>query len=185
MDDIKIIDLYWARDESAIAESTRKYGGYCHSIALRILENLEHSEECVNDTWLRAWNSMPPQRPAVLRMFLGAITRNLCLNRARDLAREKRGGGTAVIALDELQDCVPDTTSENAHEDGEITAAINQWLHGLALDKRVAFMRRYWFCDHVADVAKRMGWSESKTNAVLRRLRLSLREHLEREGIAV
>ena len=96
MEDNKIIELYWLRDENAIQESTQKYGGYCKSIALRILNNIEHSEECVNDTWLNAWNAMPPQKPDALQIFLGSITRNLSPNRVRDLSREKRGGNIGV-----------------------------------------------------------------------------------------
>ena len=186
MDDNKIIELYWLRDENAIQESTQKYGVYCKSIALRILNNMKHSEECVNDTWLNAWNAMPPQKPDALRIFLGSITRNLSLNRVRDLSREKRGGNQAVIALDELADCVPDTASpEKVLEDREITEAINTWLHSLEKEKRVAFLRRYWYCDSLSEVSTRMGWTESKTNSLLRRLRLSLKEHLILEGITL
>ena len=184
MEDERIIDLYWQRDEEAITESSQKYGHYCKSIAMRILENLECSEECVNDTWLNAWQAIPPQRPNVLRTFLGSITRNLSLNRVRDLSRAKRGGGKTVLILDELIECIPSTDSpERDLEDKEITAAINRWLEGLTKEKRVAFMRRYWFCDIIAVTAVLMGWSDSKANSLLRRLRLGLKEHLIQEGI--
>ena len=127
---------------------------------------------------------MPPQRPAVLRTFLGTITRNLSLNRARDYAREKRGGGQAVLVLDELQECIPGTDSpESDVEDQEITAAIDHWLTTLPKENRVAFMRRYWFCDSVAEIALKLCWSESKTNSLLRRLRISLKEYLIQEDV--
>lgn len=184
MDDDKIISLYWKRSEVAITESIQKYSGYCMSIAMHIMKNIEYSEECVNDTWLKAWASIPPQRPTVLRLFLGAITRNLSLNKVRDLSRQKRGGKQAVIVLDELQECVPDNdTTEKLLEEKEITEAINRWLKTLNKEKRVAFLRRYWYCDNLVDVSSFMGWSESKTNSLLRRLRLSLKKYLIMEGI--
>jgi len=186
MQDERIVELYWLRNEDAISASSQQYGHYCTSIALRILDNAECSEECVNDTWLNAWNAMPPQRPAVLRTFLGAITRNLSLNKVRDLSREKRGGGQAVLVLDELQECIPGTDSpERDVEDQEITAAIDRWLTTLPKENRVAFMRRYWFCDSITEIATRMSWSESKTSSLLRRLRISLKEHLEQEDITL
>ena len=186
MDDDKIIDLYWERDEDALVESERRYGRYCSSIALRILNNMESSEECVNDTWLHAWNAMPPQKPDVLRIFLGSITRNLSLNRVRDLSREKRGGGQAVLALDELADCVSDTeTPDRVLEDQEITKIINKWLSSLKKEERVAFIRRYWFCDSLSEVSTLMGWSESKTNSLLRRLRIRLKNHMIMEEITL
>lgn len=184
MEDYKIIDLFWARNEDAISEATQKYGSYCKSIAQRILESPESSEECVNDTWLNAWNAIPPARPTALRIFLGKITRNLALNRARSLNASKRGGGQGVLALDELLDCVPSPSSpEEMLEDAEITASINRWLETLTQEKRVAFIRRYWYCDSSSDIALFMGWSVSKTSSLLQRLRLSLKKHLETEGI--
>lgn len=186
MEDERIIALYWERNETAIRESEAKYGNYCKTIALRILENIESCEECVNDTWLNAWNAIPPERPVVLRVFLGALTRHLALNRVRDLSREKRGGGQAVLALDELAECVPDASSpEQALEDHEITNALNSWLGTLSKEKRMVFLRRYWYCDTLAGVAAFMGWPESKTNSLLRRLRVSLRQHLEQEGVSL
>ena len=106
MDDHKIIDLYWARSQQAIAESDRKYGTYCRTIARNILPRLEDAEECVNDTWLRAWNAMPPQRPSVLQAFFGKLTRNLSLDRWRREHAAKRGGSQIELALDELEDCL-------------------------------------------------------------------------------
>lgn len=184
MEDHKIIELFWLRDEDAIHQSSQKYGRYCKSIALRILANAESSDECVNDTWLKAWNAIPPQHPSILRTFFGAITRNLSLNRVRDLSCEKRGGGQVVLVLDELTECMPNRSSpESILEDREITASIERWLETLAKEKRVVFICRYWHCDRVSDIASRMGWTESKTNSLLQRLRVSLKNHLELEGI--
>ncbi|WP_310602310.1 RNA polymerase sigma factor [Anaerosporobacter sp.] len=186
MEDDRIIELYWERKEEAIEETSQKYGRYCKSIALRILENMECCEECVNDTWFNAWNAIPPQRPTTLRIFLGRITRNLALNRVRDLSCEKRGGGQAVLVLDELTDCIPVSPSpEKVLEDKEITASIERWLETLSKEKRVAFIRRYWYCDNLADVASFMGWSESKTNSLIQRLRINLKHHLLKEGITL
>lgn len=185
MDDGRIIELYWARDEEAIARSERKYGAYCRSVARRILESAEDAEECVGDTWLRAWNAIPPRRPAALRAFLAAITRNLCLDRLRDASREKRGGGQAALALDELLDCVPSSsTPESALDARELTRALESWLRGLETPKRAAFLRRYWYCDSVSEVAERMGWTEGKTASLLRRTRLELKRYLEQEGVS-
>lgn len=129
MEDERIIALFWRRDEGAISQASRKYGAYCRSIAMHILGDSESCEECVNDTWLRAWNAIPPARPAVLRAFLGRITRNLSLSMLRGRTRAKRGGGQALLALDELEDCVPDLqTPEKVLEDREIAQSINRWL---------------------------------------------------------
>ena len=186
MEDEKIIELFWQRDESAIRQTEQKYGGICRSIALRILEDSGSSEECLNDTWLRAWNAIPPQRPAVLKAFVCRITRNLALNRLRDLSREKRGGKSACVVLDELEGCLPDlSTPEKELEDQEITQSLNRWLDTLPKQQRVAFVRRYWYFDSLKDLSVRMGWSVSKTNSLLRRLRESLKKHLESEEIAL
>ena len=112
MEDSAIIDLYWAREERALSETDAKYGGYCRSIAHNILKNREDSEECVSDTWLHAWNAMPPQRPSILSSFLGRITRNLSFDRCRRQNAEKRGGGSLPLALDELSECVPAGSSK-------------------------------------------------------------------------
>jgi RNA polymerase sigma factor, sigma-70 family len=184
MEDNKIIELYLLRDEDAIEQSSQKYGQYCSSISLRILNDIEYSKECVNDTWLNAWNSIPPQKPTVLRAFLGKITRNLSLNRLRDFSREKRGGTQSVLVLNELEDCIPDmNTPEKIIEDREVTASIEKWMDTISSESRIAFMRRYWHFEDLRTIASLMGWSEAKTNSLLHRLRLSLKNHLEQEDI--
>ena len=183
MEDEKIVKLFWQRDEAAIQETSAKYGAYCHSIALRILDSREKSEECVNDTWLKAWHTIPPQQPMVLRAFLGTITRNLALTALRDACREKRGGGQTLFVISELENCLPDDeTPEKALEDKELTRAINQWLGILPKEQRVAFLRRYWYFDDLQTISHRMAWSQSKTNSLLRRLRIKLKEYLKSEG---
>jgi RNA polymerase sigma-70 factor (ECF subfamily) len=186
MDDSRIIELYWNRDESAISETETKYGAYCRSIALRMLEIMEDAEECVSDTWLSAWNSMPPQVPSRLELFLGRITRNSALDRLRSRSRQKRGGGAAVLALDELGESVPSGDSpQKALEDSEIAAVISRWLRTLSPEKRGVFVRRYWYFDTVEEIARRYGISTSKATSLLYRLRRQLKLLLESEGIVI
>ena len=185
MEDIEIIELYWQRDERAVKESDAKYGRLCKGIALRLLENMEDSEECVSDTWLRAWNTIPPQRPEILRAFFAKITRNLALDRCRSSAAQKRGGGEVVAALDELKDCVSGGTIESELERKELVAAINDFLRGLDEKERQLFLRRYWLAESVSAIAKKSGMSANAVSLRLMRLRAKLKEHLEREGIRV
>lgn len=184
MEDGKIIDLYWARNETAIAETDRKYGGYCRSLSMRILKSREDCEECVNDTWLRAWDSMPPGRPSCLCAFLGKITRNLSISRYRKNRAEKRGGGEVELVLTELEDCIPGAGSVEEEVEGkELAESIDRFLCGLGAESRNIFVRRYFYLDSVKEVAGRFGVSESKVKSLLFRLRNRLREHLEKEGI--
>lgn len=186
MNDQRIIDLYWARDPRAIGETDRKYGPYCHAIAHNVLHNMQDSEECVNDTWHRAWNSMPPQRPSLLRAFLGTITRNLALHRWERQNAQKRGGGQAALALEELSECVPaPDTVEKAVEDRELTAVLEAFLDSLSREGRTIFLRRYWYLEPVKTVAKGLGLSESKVKMSLLRSRQKLKDHLEKEGICL
>lgn len=186
MEDAQIIDLYWARQERALAETDRKYGGYCRAIAMNILKSHEDSEECVSDTWLRAWNAMPPQRPALLQAFLGRITRNLSLDRHRRAAAEKRGGGTLPLALEELGECVgaPGRVEEQL-EQKELAQAIDRFLRELPERECSVFLRRYWYVDSISDIAVRFGLKENTVKSVLFRTRAQLRDYLTGEGFAV
>ena len=175
MEDVEIVGLYWARDQLAIAESQQKYGSLCGGIAMNILHNREDSEECVNDTWGRAWESMPPQRPERLGAYLGKIVRNLSLNRWRMRRAEKRGGGEAEVLLSELGECLP--------EPGE--GVIARWLEGLPEEDRVLFLRRYWYGDSLESIARARGTGANYLAVRMHRLRRRLRSHLEREGVAV
>ena len=185
MNDSDIVNLYWSRSSEAVAETQKKYGGYCYAISFGLLGNAQDAEECVNDTWHRAWDTMPPQRPQLLRAYFAAITRNLSLNRWHRARAEKRGGGLEVL-LSELEDCLPAAGSvEDAVESHELARAIDRWLIGLALADRVAFLRRYWYGQQVAEVARQAGCSPNTMTKRLGRLREGLRRALEQEGISV
>ena len=183
MEDAHIVDLYWARSESAVAETAKKYGTYCYSIAHAILTNPEDAEESVNDTWLDAWNSMPPHRPAILATFLGKTTRRIAIDKWRARSAEKRGGGEMALALSELADCVPSgKTVEQEVADTELEAAINRFVLSLPLTRRRVFLCRYWYLDSIAAIAKQFGLSQSSVKVMLHRTRKALRTFLEREG---
>ena len=184
MEDEKIIDLYWNRSENAISETAGKYGGYCYSIAYRILTNQEDAQECVNDTYMAAWNAMPPKRPAILATFLGKITRHLSIDRWRSQNRVKRGGGEMVLALEELEECIDSGESvEKALERKELAMVFNRFLDSLPETERRVFLCRYWYLDPVKDIAAAFGFSGSKVTSMLYRTRGKLRTVLEKEGL--
>ena len=186
MEDSRIIALYWERDESALIHTREKYGAYCRTIALQILHSREDAAECENDTYLRAWNAMPPDRPQGLRAYLGAITRRLSLDRWRERHAAKRGGGEVALSLEELGECVPhpDTVPRTV-ETAEVAAILSDFLRSLPSVECDVFLRRYWYFDTVAQIAKRYGYSESKVKMTLGRTRDKLRAVLEKEGICV
>ena len=184
MEDAAIVDLYWQRSDQAIPETDRKYGPYCHTIAYNICANHEDAEECVNDTWFRAWNLMPTERPSVLSAFLGAISRNLALDRYRRRTRKKRGSGETVLALDELDDCVPAHGSvEQQIEEQELEQAIDTFLSTLSATERKIFVARYWFVSSVKEIADKLNCSPGKVKTTLYRLRGRLRTYLQEEGL--
>ena len=183
MEDEKIIALYWDRDQTAIAETQQKYGRYCGSIAHNIVHDAQDAEECVNDTWMRAWNSMPRERPQLLAAFLGSITRNLSLDCYRRKHSEKRGGGVMPYIYEELHDCAGGEEPLTQMERKELAASINRFLEGLDRESRIIFMRRYWYMDGIGAIAGRLAVSESKVKSSLYRSRGKLRRHLEREGL--
>ena len=186
LEDSKIIDLYWARKEKALAETDTKYGSYCRNIARNILRNFEDTEECVSDTWLHAWNSMPPQRPGILSAFLGRITRNLSFDRCKYQQAAKRGGGALPLALDELGECIPSAQRvEYALEQKELAAAIDRFLRTLPEKDCNLFLRRYWYVDSISVIADRYGMKENTVKSILFRTREKLRKFLGEEGIAV
>ena len=183
MEDQALIELYWARNEDAITETHRKYGPWCRGIALRILELQEDAEECVSDTYLQAWNNIPPQRPSVFRAWLGRITRNLALTRYRKNHAEKRGGGQTALALEELGDCVSGgPTVESEEERKEIAAAINRFLRSLPHPEQQVFLCRYWYLDPLAEICRQFSFSEGKVKSMLFRTRKKLRDFLSEEG---
>ena len=186
MEDKQIVDLYWARSEKAISETADKYGRYCYTIAYNILHSNEDSEECVNDTYLHAWNAMPDQRPNKLSAFLGRITRNLSLKRWEKYTAKKRGAGQVPLALDELQECIPATNqTDSVADDIVLTDVLNRFLASLTAEKRNIFMRRYWYLSSVAEIASDLAISESKVKLSRLRSRNELKQLLEKEGITL
>lgn len=183
MDDEKIVRLYWERNEQAIPATAEKYGSYCTSIARNILGNREDAEECVNDTYLNAWNAIPPYRPGILSTFLGKITRNLALNRYRRNTAEKRGGGEVPAVLEEVALFVSDTDSmEQAIDRRELVQAIDRFLSRLPADKRRIFVCRYWYFDSISDIAARFGMTPNHVSVTLSRLRQKLHDDLLERG---
>lgn len=182
--DQQIIALYFSRKEAAIDETERKYGSYLLAIAQNILRNREDSEECVNDTYLAAWNSIPPMRPNSLATYLGKLTRNISINRYKSLHAARRGGGEFALSLDELDDCVADTLVEQQDAE-QLGRLISEFLYTKPAEVRQVFVRRYFYSDSLTDIADAFGMSLPKVKAMLHRTRLSLREHLEKNGINI
>lgn len=186
VDDAEIVKLYWDRDQAAIKATAEKYGSYCGRIAQNILHNHEDAEECVNDTWLCAWRSMPPQKPRALAAFLGKLARNLAINRYRHNTAQKRGGGQAKIVLEELGDIVSGSDSVAQEIDRrELVNAINDFLNALSKEKRSIFLCRYWYFESVAEIAVKFKMNENQVSVLLYRLREKLRQHLEKGGFAL
>lgn len=186
MNDSQIIALYWQRNEAAIAETNQKYGAYCYSIANNILSNKEDSDECVNDTWLRAWNVIPPQKPNAFRLFLAKITRNLSFDKFKAKHADKRGGGELALVLDELESCISDSSDTEAEFSlKELTESINSFLHTLSERECNIFLRRYFYAESVAEISIRYSLKDSNVQVILSRTRKKLREHLEKEGYII
>ena len=184
MQDSAIVDLYWQRSEQAISETELKYGKYCHAIAYQICESEEDAEECVNDTWFRAWNSMPEKRPYILSTFLGYITRNIAIDKYKAKSARKRGGGELTLALDELSECISSAIDpEYSVEQKELESAVNGFVSKLPDTERRVFVARYWFLLPVTEISERMGFSRSKTKTILYRTRNQLRAYLQEEGL--
>jgi len=183
LEDHQIIDLYWHRSPDAIDQTAGKYGAYCFAIAENILHSPEDSEECVNDTWLHAWNAIPPQRPNVLRLFLAKLTRGLAFDRYRAQKAKKRGGGEMALVLDELAECLSGGTSvEEAYEGQELGQCIRRFVRELPQRDGNVFVRRYFFTEPVAVIAKRYGLTENYVMVLLSRTRKKLKAHLQKEG---
>lgn len=186
MEDQEIIGLYWTRSENAIVETDKKYGKLCFQTAFRILDSREDSEECVSDTYLLAWEAIPPRQPGVLSAFLCRITRNLALNRYQAANTAKRGGGAVEVALEELAECIPDpNTVENAVDNRALARCLNGFLETLTREARSIFLLRYWELASVREISRRLSVSESKVKVSLYRTRGRLRRFLEQEGIAL
>ncbi len=184
--DLQIIELYFKRDEKAISETADKYGKYCFSVANNILSSEQDAEECVNDTWLRAWNSIPPQRPGNLRLFLAKIARNLAFDRFKKLRRKKRGGGEIVLALEEIGEFVPGGDRVQSElEERELMRAVNRFLHSLPERERNIFINRYFHVETAKLIAEKYGLTEGNVQKILSRTRMKLKKYLETEGYSI
>ncbi|MBR2284079.1 MAG: sigma-70 family RNA polymerase sigma factor [Ruminococcus sp.] len=183
MDDNDIIRLYWDRDERAVAETSAKYGRFCMNIAMNILADHEDSEECVNDTYLKAWQAIPPQKPAFFQAFLGRITRNLSLNRYNSRHTAKRGGSEIPLILDELCEIVSDKEgTEDRVLRKELVNTIDRFISALPDEKRYIFIRRYWYSDSISAIADRLKRTENSVSVELFRIRKKLRAYLTERG---
>ena len=186
MDDEKIITLYNRRDEDAIRETSEKYGGYCFSIANNILADPQDAEECVNDTWLKVWQSIPPQCPKNLKAFLAKIARSLALNRYREKNRQKRGGGEVVLAFEEMDEFLAGTSDIDTEADKrELEELLNGFLYSLSERDRSIFILRYFYMEGTSDIAREHSIRESNVLMILSRTRKKLRERLEKEGYKI
>ena len=184
MDDVSIIELFWARNEAAISETRQKYNKYLYTCALNILQNSQDAEECVNDTYMRAWESIPPKRPPVFLSYLVKIVRNLSINKSKSQSTAKRGGGELTLLLSELGDCIASkNTVEAEYESAEALQALNNWLWSTEKEVRYIFLRRYFHADSIRDIAKRCRMSEANVKTLLFRARKKLKSHLETEGV--
>jgi RNA polymerase sigma-70 factor (ECF subfamily) len=184
MDDKQIVDLYWARSERAIEETERKFGGYCRTVAWNILANTADAEECVNDTWMKAWNSMPMHRPSILAPYLGKLTRWLSLTRLREKNSLRRGGGELPLVLDELAETLDSgQDTEREMELQEMNEALRRMVKALSKDERDVFLCRYWYMASIREIAEKTGFSESKVKTMLHRTRNKLHRQLMEEGL--
>ena len=185
MEDQRIVELYWERSEDAITETQKKYGRYCHIIAYNILYSDEDAEECVNDTYLKAWDAMPPHKPERLSTFLGKITRNLALDRySRSRAQKRVAVGTELI-LGELEECIPDAGAADVSEEMILRDAINGFLGSLPKQTRILFLRRYWYLCSIKEIARDFAMTENRVKVTLLRTRTKFKAYLEKEGIVI
>lgn len=184
MTDEEIITLYERRDEASIAETERQYGRYCRYIAGEILQNEQDAEEIVNDTYLKTWNSIPPEKPDSLKAFLGCITRRLSINRLEKRNAQKRGG-EYTAALDELAECLPDGECASIPDEAALSDSLDRFIRTLDREDRFLFVRRYWFMTPVSALAREASLTESCVKSRLMRLRERLRAHLTKEGYTV
>ena len=184
MNDLSIIELYFARDEEAIKQTDIKYGKLCHSVAYNILNNNEDSEECVNDTYIGVWNAIPPTRPNNLMAFVCRITRNLSFKRLEAMSRQKRSQAT-IVSLDELAEVLSDESIADGVSDEDIGKLISDFLRNEKSEIRDVFIRKYYFFDSIGDIARRYDFTESKVKNMLHHTRTKLKDFLIKEGIEI
>lgn len=185
MDDQRIIELNWQRKETAIIETARKYGGFCHRIALNILSVQEDAEECVNDSYHSVWNRIPPTKPQSFKAFLGRIVRNISISRYRKNRAQKRYAGMELL-LSELEDCIPAPEQVEAVIDRQqLSVLISDWLESLSTEERTLFIRRYWFGEELQQLAREFRITPNALAGRMLKLRQALRGKLEQEGVAL
>ncbi len=184
MEDKKIVDLYWARDEIAITETVKKYGRYCHYIAYQILRNDADAEEIVSDTAMKTWDTVPPNRPNPLKGYVGTISNRLSLNRYEAQTAQKRGQGQVTLVLDELAECVSGEDGDPA-EGMALRDALDRFLSSLPKKTRQIFVRRYWYCASIADIARDFGMKAGSVTVLMMRTREKLKVFLDKEGFSV
>ena len=183
MEDKEIVDLYWERSENAITETDKKYGRYCHYIAYQILSDDMDAEEIVNDTYLKTWNTVPPNRPDPLKSYVGMISNQLALNRYEEKTAEKRGGGNMPLIYHELDECIADENeSEDLAESLVLRELLNRFIWSLPKKTRNIFVRRYWYASSLTDIAEDYGMNENAVAMLMFRTRRKLKEFLEKEG---
>lgn len=186
MKDEEIVGLYWQRSEKAIFETQKKYARYCGCIAFNILHSEEDAEECVNETYLRAWNAIPPDRPESLQAFLGKITRNISLNKYKQHTTQKRGSGDTEFVLSELEECIPAASDvEQSVDELFVRETLGRFLEQLSKAKRIVFVKRYWYLMPIKEIAGQEGMSENKVKLMLFRMRNELKQYLEKEGVVL
>jgi RNA polymerase sigma-70 factor (ECF subfamily) len=186
MTDEEIVDLYFGRSENALKETDQKYGAKCRAAACNILKDHGDSEECTNDTYMKMWNAIPPNRPPHLYAFIIRIVRNTAIDMIRRREAKRRSEGNYAAVYDEIKDCIPAADNvEKTVEAGELTELIERFLNGQNKDKKTMFMMRYFSFCSVAEIAAKLGVSESKVTVTLTRVRSKLREYLEKEGIDI
>lgn len=182
MEDAQIIELYWQRNEQAVEETEYKYGSYCRTVAYNILANREDARECVNDTLLRAWNTIPPQKPVCFSLFLAKITRNLAFDRYRAMQTKRRRHSRAEDAMEELAQCISPHNTEQEFMQSELSSTISRFLRSLPERECSIFLRRYFFVETPAEIAKRCSLKKSNVLVILSRTRKKLKEYLEKEA---
>ena len=186
MTDEQIIELYWNRDEIALSETKVKYEKLCHSIAVNILANSSDAEECVSDTYLSIWNSIPDMRPTNFKAWICKLTRNISLDLYRKMTAKKRGNGEVNLILDELEDCIPASlTVEQQYDSNNTSNAISEFLMSIPKEQRIVFTRRYWYGDSIEFISTKYYITQSKTKSILFRNRQKLKLYLEKEGITL
>lgn len=184
MEDCQIVSLYWERNEQAIQATAAKYGRYCYAISYNIISNREDAEECVNDTYLSAWNHIPPTKPSILSVYLSTITRNLSIDRWREKYAGKRGKGQVAVAAEELEYCLTKGDSpETVYLQKELSECLNAFLGSLPQTERKVFVSRYWYLDSIGDIAEHFGFTVPKVKNMLMRTRRKLKKHLVQKGV--